>query len=74
MRAMDIFSISIEYLKDTMLKTINMRLADGVLSEKDIEFVLTVPAIWGDEAKLFMREAAIQVRSLALYVVIAADL
>lgn len=62
MRALDIFSISINTLKNTMLKTMNMRLADGMISEKDIDFVLTVPAIWGDEAKLFMREAAIQVR------------
>lgn len=38
----------------------NIRLADGTFSEKDIDFVLTVPAIWGDEAKLFMREAAMQ--------------
>lgn len=60
MRAMDIFSISIKYLKNTMLKTMNIRLADGTFSEKDIDFVLTVPAIWGDEAKLFMREAALQ--------------
>lgn len=61
MRAMDIFSISIKHLKDTMLETMNTRLANGIISEKDIDFVLTVPAIWGDEAKFFMREAAIQV-------------
>lgn len=28
---------------------------------KDIDFVLTVPAIWGDIGKMFMREAAVQV-------------
>lgn len=28
----------------------------------DLEYVLTVPAIWGDKAKMFMREAAIGVR------------
>lgn len=60
MRAMDIFSLSIEYLKNTMLESMNVRLAAGKIFEKDIDFVLTVPAIWGDEAKLFMREAAIQ--------------
>lgn len=27
----------------------------------DLEYVLTVPAIWGDKAKMFMREAAINV-------------
>lgn len=67
MRAMNIFSISIKHLKDTMLKTMNSRLAEGTFSENDIDFVLTVPAIWGDEAKLFMREAAIQVRWLYMW-------
>lgn len=62
MIAMDIFSISIKYLKDTMLTAMNIRLADGEILEKDIDFVITVPAIWGDEAKLFMREAAIKVK------------
>lgn len=66
MRAMDIFSISIKNLKDTLIQTMNSRLAEGVFSENDIDFVLTVPAIWGDEAKLFMREAAIQVRCIWL--------
>nr|XP_034300194.1 heat shock 70 kDa protein 12A [Crassostrea gigas] len=28
--------------------------------DNDIEYVLTVPAIWGDKAKLFMREAAVE--------------
>lgn len=30
--------------------------------EVDLEYVLTVPAIWGDKAKMFMREAAVGVR------------
>lgn len=29
--------------------------------DDDIEYVLTVPAIWGDKAKMFMREAAVKV-------------
>lgn len=62
MRAMKIFSISIKYLKDSMLDTMNLRIAEGEILKKDIDFVLTVPAIWGDEAKRFMREAAIEVR------------
>lgn len=28
--------------------------------DDDIEYVLTVPAIWGDKAKMFMREAAVK--------------
>lgn len=60
MKAMDVFSICIKYLKNAMLSEMNLQLADGEIIENDIDFVLTVPAIWGDEAKLFMREAAIK--------------
>lgn len=60
MKAMDVFSICIQYLKNAMLSEMNLQLAEGQIIENDIDFVLTVPAIWGDEAKLFMREAAIK--------------
>lgn len=60
MKAMDVFSICIKYLKDAMLSEMNLQLAEGKIIENDIDFVLTVPAIWGDEAKLFMREAAVK--------------
>ena len=57
--AMDVFSLSIKYLKDHFLKTLNLR---GVLSNpENVKFVLTVPAIWNDRSKQFMRIAAIEV-------------
>nr|XP_022310846.1 heat shock 70 kDa protein 12A-like isoform X2 [Crassostrea virginica] len=56
--AMEVFSLSIKYLKDHCLKTICDR---GFLrSPKDVKFVLTVPAIWNDRSKHFMRAAAVQ--------------
>ena len=61
MKALDVFSISMIYMKQTLLKKVNERTAHCIY-EKDIEFVLTVPAIWGDLGKLFMQEAAVQVR------------
>jgi hypothetical protein len=39
-----------------------IQLMDQNLEEKDIHWVLTVPAIWNDVAKQFMREAAENVR------------
>ena len=33
----------------------------GVVNENDVLFVLTVPALWDDRAKLLMREAAVEV-------------
>lgn len=62
MKAMDVFAISIRHLKDNMLKKMNSNVTSDFFL-KDIEFVLTVPAIWGDTAKMFMREAAIKVSS-----------
>lgn len=59
MMAIDVFSKSIEYLKDHMIKESETK-RDGVHS-RDIFWVLTVPAIWDDSAKQFMREAAIHV-------------
>lgn len=59
---MIVFSYSIQYLKDHLLeKLFSSNLGDKVTVD-DINFVLTVPAIWDDTAKMFMREAAIEVR------------
>lgn len=59
---MVVFSYSIRYLKEHLLeKLLTSNLGDKV-TVNDIDFVLTVPAIWDDTAKMFMREAAIQVR------------
>lgn len=60
---MDVFSICIKHLKDSMLVEMNKRIA-STIKEDDIDFVLTVPAIWGDAAKMFMREAAVKVSFL----------
>lgn len=53
------FSRSIECLKIHVLQLVqksNFTPKDG-----EILWVLTVPAIWDDSAKVFMREAAIEV-------------
>lgn len=58
MPALTVFSASLRYLKQSLLDDVN----DGVIiSMGDIKWVITVPAIWSDPAKTFMRRAAIQV-------------
>ena len=57
MPAITVFSLAIRFLKDHLLKKIQERLKSA-LTEDDLYFVLTVPAIWDDPAKQFMREAA----------------
>ncbi|XP_053399659.1 heat shock 70 kDa protein 12A-like [Mercenaria mercenaria] len=58
--AKTVFSLSIKYLKDDLIKLSESRIAGGGLRDEDIHWVLTVPAIWNDAAKQFMREAAQQ--------------
>lgn len=61
MKAMDVFSICIQYLKENLLTEINKSVAVDIL-EKNVHYVLTVPGIWGTAAQIFMKNAAVQVR------------
>ena len=56
------FSHSIKFLKDEALQVICERTGDKDLNVNDIQWVLTVPAIWTTVAKQFMRKAAYEVR------------
>jgi len=57
--AFDIFKMSISYLKKEAEK---MLMEKGYrVSPDDVKWIITVPAIWSDAAKQFMREAAEQV-------------
>ena len=53
MLALEVFGESIRYLKDHALCQLG-----GTFDDDDIRWVLTVPAIWDDSAKQFMRLAA----------------
>jgi len=48
-------------MKDEAVKIIRARTGDESVSAEDIQWVLTVPAIWTPAAKQFMREAAYEV-------------
>ena len=48
-------------MKDEAVKIIRARTGDERYNAKDIQWVLTVPAIWRPAAKQFMREAAYEV-------------
>lgn len=54
--ALEVFSLSIRFLKDDLMGNIQ-KMVTGI-HDRDIKYVLTVPAIWDDKAKQFMREAA----------------
>lgn len=56
---MIVFSESLKYLKQSLLEEAKKQQTD--LDIDDIKWILTVPAIWSDPAKAFMRSAAIEV-------------
>lgn len=60
--ALTVFSLSLKYMKDKAVEFVRENTGDRGYNEKDIQWVLTVPAIWTPAAKQFMREAAYQVR------------
>ena len=55
MEAMPLVSMIISELKKKALERLKQA---RTVNEKDIRFVVTVPAIWDDGAKQFMREAS----------------
>lgn len=57
--AMKVFSACIRYLRQHMMEACSSRRVD--IEEDEMQWVLTVPAIWTDSAKQFMREAATRV-------------
>ena len=62
-QALDIFSYSLKFLKDKALEQIEKR--SGVeYPTEEVLWVVTIPAIWKQSAKQFMREAAYQVLTM----------
>ena len=64
--AMTVFSESIRYLKEHLLEELTKKAT--TMTEEDIHWVLTVPAIWSDAAKQFMRESAVEVGTKLFYI------
>ncbi|KAL3862530.1 hypothetical protein ACJMK2_008490 [Sinanodonta woodiana] len=60
MLAMKVISLVIRYRKDDLQKELTSKITSAFSFEEEIQWVLTVPAIWNDKARSFMREAAIE--------------
>ena len=57
---MIVFAAVIKYLKQHLVTNLEKGIARTV-NESDIHWVLTIPAIWNESAKQFMREAVVEV-------------
>ncbi|XP_053390945.1 heat shock 70 kDa protein 12A-like, partial [Mercenaria mercenaria] len=55
--ALAVFSYSIDYMKRKIIEIVRERFP--AVREDDISYVLTTPAIWSEDAKQFMRKAAL---------------
>ena len=58
--AMTVFSMTLNYFRNHALRELADATGSKVL-EQDVRWVITVPAIWRQNAKQFMREAAYEV-------------
>lgn len=56
MKAIKVFSSAVGYLRDHLMTECKKQMTG--IEESDVMWVLTVPAIWDDKSKQFMREAA----------------
>lgn len=68
MSALKVFGASIGYLRKHMVDAYGSRVLG--IDDVDVKWVLTVPAIWDEAAKQFMREAAELVRIKTYYILI----
>ena len=58
MLGIEVFSAAIKFLKEYFLENIKNRNARSKVTVDKVRCVLTVPAIWNNAAKQFMRESA----------------
>ncbi|KAH3840800.1 heat shock 70 kDa protein 12A-like [Dreissena polymorpha] len=56
--AMTVFSLLVGYIRQQVLSASGGRLQSANLRISDIHWILTIPAMWSDASKQFMREAA----------------
>ncbi|XP_052078590.1 heat shock 70 kDa protein 12A-like isoform X2 [Mytilus californianus] len=58
MLAIEMFALVLGYLRNHLMQRLENRDTNVILEENMIQWVLTVPAIWSEKAKQFMRYAA----------------
>lgn len=65
MPAKAVFAHGIKYLKDHLYGTLERQGSSSIIEDPSyVKWVLTVPAIWDNSAKQFMRESAEEVSRL----------
>lgn len=65
MKAMSVFAFCIEHIKDKVMERLSQAIHG--LNDDDVHWVVTVPAIWNDQARQFMIEASEKVHDILTY-------
>lgn len=65
-RAIEVFAHALRFFKDHCLLELSDQSSTRILND-DIRWVITVPAIWRQPAKQFMRQAAYKVSALVMH-------
>ena len=60
MKAHLVYALCIEHMKDKIMERLTAAIHN--LQDEDVHWVLTVPAIWNEQARQFMIKAAETVR------------
>lgn len=55
-KAIDVFALSLKFIKEDLDESLRNTGYD--IEEKEIQWVITIPAIWNPRSKQFMRMAA----------------
>lgn len=56
LKAIDVFALSLKFIKDNLDKELEKTGYD--IGEEEVQWVITIPAIWNPRSKQFMRIAA----------------
>lgn len=56
LKAIDVFALSLKFIKDNLDKELEKTGYD--IGEEEVQWVITIPAIWNPRSKQFMRMAA----------------
>jgi len=65
-KALTIFAHALSFFRKHALQELADQSRTRIMDE-DVRWIITVPAIWKEPAKQFMRQAAYQVRNVSIY-------
>ena len=60
MPLMKVISETLKYIADKAIEKLKDQLGEEIVKKEKIRWVLTVPALWSEKMKMFMRKAAVE--------------